>query len=512
MISVKRMPISRRTFLKGVGAAALTTALINPFSVRGQSSVKLGVIWPLTSATGQHGQAAAAYAAQIVNTKQAFGFPRPIASWGGGIPGLGNAQLELVFADNQSDPDLSAKLVSQLKGQGVVGILGAGSSPLTAAASQAAANEDLPMFTVDSLLPSLTKQGNNLFFRINSDYIQGLKAFFAANATFLDTLPESQKGTMPHNFIWVVPEYPNIAKDLDTVKGFAEKGVEGQFPGRFTFQSIVVQVGETLGDVINRIQALKPGNNDALILGYTAGEDILVIRALAKAPVEERPGLVIIDPALYTLQAMFENLTGQEFGGWRWMLSNVQFLPGVFKSDADFSKDLIGPFRDAFVKNVGNPNPVSALAFTGVHVWAAVLDKAGSTAPQDIVKAAQGIELTDIMVTTWNGIKFGPTSFGDTNANIDVLPVTTKLNEQGGLDVVELPGGFTPSSVYASNNINVNPSCLFNCVAIGINASITAIEQHNTNFVNNYSYDYHTTTITQTSTSTTKSGGLIGGK
>lgn len=508
---VKSSRISRRRFLKGATGALISTSMIGSLTTRGQSTVKLGVIWPLgVNPAGLEMQKGAQYAAELVNTKQPLQYPELIPVWEG-LPNLGNRKLELVFANHDFDPELGAKLVGDLKSQGAVGILGALSSSVTDKVSEAAAEAGLPMITSSALLSPLTKRGIDSFFRICSDNMQGAKALFAALSNFMDELSEEEKKLVPTNYVYLVVEYPGVEKDMETIKSFAEQGVEGEFEGRFTFQPIVIETGTTLGDIAHQVQALKLTADDALMPVLFSNEVLFLMKEMIKQipDVNNRPGLVFIDPFLSTLQGVVQALSPEEMRGWRWTLTNIQFFPAVFNADADFASDFIGPFRDGFTNNVGPPNPLNALGFTGVHAWAAILNQAGSTKPSDIVKAANQIELRDIMITNWNGIRFGETRFGDKGANIDVIPGTAHLDEQGSLQVVELPGGFTPSQNYANLNIITNYSCLMNCVSIGINASITQLESISTTTIDNharYRWDSHNTSTTTTTTETTATG------
>ena len=60
----------------------------------------------------------------------------------------------------------------------------------------------------------------------------------------------------------------------------------------------------------------------------------------------------------------------------------------------------------------------SARAFTGVQAWVEVLEKAGSTKPADIQKAANAIKIPgDQLIVPWAGIKFA-TSGDDMGQNI----------------------------------------------------------------------------------------------
>lgn len=497
--------ITRRTFIKGATGTVIGLSALSSFHARAQSSVKLGVVWPLGEhPAGNEMMKSASYAANMVNTAKPFAYPELIPGWEG-IPNLGGAKLELVFKDHGFEPDRAAQAVRELKAENVVGILGALNSTATLRASEAAADANLPMITGSAMLSPLTKRNVDSFFRICSDSVQGAKSLFAALSNFMDDLSEEEKALVPENYTYVTYDYEGVEHDLETIKGFAEDGVEGEFEGIFSFDSLIIEDGTTLGAALEQIKAKNLSPNDALIMLLPSADTIFLVKELAKEfpDMDSRPGIVFVDPLQTTLQGMVSELSVEEIQGWRWTLSNVQFFPGVFEADADFASDYIGPFRDDFTENVNPPNAMNALAFTGIHTWATILDMAGSTKPADIVKAANEIQLIDIMNTNWNGIAFGETAFGDKNANIDVIPGTAHLDAQGNLEIVELPGGFTPSSAYANLNIITNYSCLLNCVTIGVDASLTQLQSIRTTTIDNharYSWDSHNRYDTRTTT------------
>lgn len=504
--SPKKGGVTRRSFLKGTTGALIGLSALNAFKARAQSSVKLGVVWPLREhPAGLEMQKAAQYAADMVNTEKPFAYPELIPAWEG-IPNLGNRKLELLFEDHDFDPDQGAMKVKELKSRGVAGILGCLSSDVTYKASEAAAEEGLPMISAGAFLSSLTKRDMDSYFRICSDTVQGAKSLFAALSNFMDEISEEERAMVPNNYVYVIVRYPGVEDDIKWVKNFAEEGAEGEFPGRFTLEPLIVEREMTLGDIIGELDAMNLGYEDAIVPVLPSNQVIFLVKDLVdKFPnVENRPGLVFVDPFLSTLQGVTQGLSPEEMRGWRWTLSNVQFFNGVFQADADFASDYIGPFRDDFENNVGNPNPLNALGFTGIHTWAAILEAAESTNRSDIIQAANDLQLVDIMVTNWNGINFGETRFGDKGANIDVIPGTAHLDGQGNLEIVELPGGFTPSSAYADINIITNYSCLMNCVSIGIEANLTqlqSITETTTTNHSNYEWDSHDIT-TDTSVST----------
>jgi len=211
--STRRTRLNRRTFLRGAAGAALGTSILGSLNVRGQSTVKIGVILPEAHPGGRLAKEGASFATQVINNSMNLSYPQAIGPWEG-IPSLNNAKLELVFGDDQGNPERGGQLVRELKAEGAVGILGAMNSDVTEAVIRESIDVGLPVVNYISTRPNLTKEGNDLFFRINSDTVQGLKAFFAAVANFMGELSESEKANVPKNYLWVSAEYPGVNNDI----------------------------------------------------------------------------------------------------------------------------------------------------------------------------------------------------------------------------------------------------------------------------------------------------------
>ena len=85
-----------------------------------------------------------------------------------GLPNLGNAKLEVVFADTKGDPrngmSEAERLVAQEK---VVAMIGAYQSSVTKTASQATERLKIPYVCSDSSSPTLTERGFKYFFRVS---------------------------------------------------------------------------------------------------------------------------------------------------------------------------------------------------------------------------------------------------------------------------------------------------------------------------------------------------------
>ena len=85
-----------------------------------------------------------------------------------GIPNLGGAKLEIVFADTKGDPkngmSEAERLVTQEK---VVAMIGAYQSSVTKTASQATERLKIPYVCSDSSSPTLTERDFKYFFRVS---------------------------------------------------------------------------------------------------------------------------------------------------------------------------------------------------------------------------------------------------------------------------------------------------------------------------------------------------------
>src|SRR5437899_12806356 len=94
---------------------ALLLALALP-RAHAAETVKIGILWPLTgnaAAAGQASKAAAEVAADIVNNSHPEMADLPLAATAG-LPGLGGANLERVFADHQGNPSVAQQQALRL--------------------------------------------------------------------------------------------------------------------------------------------------------------------------------------------------------------------------------------------------------------------------------------------------------------------------------------------------------------------------------------------------------------
>src|SRR2546421_306829 len=103
-----RQALREEALKRKVWPAAIIAAAMVLLSTGGHAAdnVKIGILWPLTgnaAAAGQASKAAAELAAEIVNNAHPDMANLPLAATAG-LPNLGGAKLELVFADHQGNP------------------------------------------------------------------------------------------------------------------------------------------------------------------------------------------------------------------------------------------------------------------------------------------------------------------------------------------------------------------------------------------------------------------------
>jgi len=130
-------------------------------------TIKIGAILPLTgsaAATGVKLQAAMEVAQEIINGE----FPDlniPLAKTAG-LPNLGNAKIEIIFADHQGNPEMAKSEAERLIDEGVIGLVGAYQSSATKPASQSAEQYGIPFVAGSSSSAALTERGLNYFVRV----------------------------------------------------------------------------------------------------------------------------------------------------------------------------------------------------------------------------------------------------------------------------------------------------------------------------------------------------------
>jgi branched-chain amino acid transport system substrate-binding protein len=379
--------------------------------------IKIGVILPLSGPLASIGRTlkeGAELAADMVNGKYP-GAGISIAEWEG-IPGIGGAKIKLIFADSRGDPGWGANQAKRLiKEEKVIGLVGAVQSSVTKTASAEAEKAGIPFINPDSISPALSKRGFKWFWRVTpheswfaADFFDFLDGLVAGRSPGLEPVPKDRLETLAvamENTGWGVEahkdiekfaaerkykivesfKYPHKAKDLTS----ESRRMVASKAGCFLFTSHVA-------DAIQFVKALKEMKASSLIIwGQHAG---FVAQDFSKALGEDAIGIL-----------------SQDF-----------FWPALDKAKPEVVK-INKVFKD---KTGYDFNGNSARNFTGIQVFAHVLDIAGSTEPGAIQKALNELHIAGKnLIMPWQGVRFGSPFPGD-----------TQQNELGGGVIVQYQG------------------------------------------------------------------------
>lgn len=220
-------------------------------------TVKIGAILPLTggaAATGVKLQAAMEVAQDIINGEYPELAKVPLAKETG-LPNLGNAKLEIVFADHQGNPEMAKSEAERLIEQGVAGLVGSYQSSCTKPASQAAEQYGVPFVAGSSSSAALTERGLNYFVRVAPNDDIETAMFF----DYLIHLNEKYNaGIKTVAVAYIDNEFGVHAKEM------VEKWVKEKY-GALGFELVgVVPYAVDVTNVDTEVQQIKSLNADAI--------------------------------------------------------------------------------------------------------------------------------------------------------------------------------------------------------------------------------------------------------
>jgi branched-chain amino acid transport system substrate-binding protein len=350
--------------------------------------IRIGAVYPLTgniASTGLDCKRGAELAVDIINGK--YDLNLPLAK-GEGVPNLGGAMIELVFADTKGDPrngmSETERLISQEK---VVAIIGAYQSAVTKTASQETERLKVPYVCSDSSSPTLTERGFQYFFRVSPH--DGL--FAKDQFQFLKDL-EKKTGQKVSTIALL---YENTEFGSNVGKAAT------QYAKEFGYKVVAdISYAANATDVTSEVGNLIKAKPDVLMHASYITDAILFTKTFKEmnfAPKGIMTFAGYIEPAY--LPAVKSD-------------GNYIIIRSTFALDLAKGKPLVAQVNELFKKKYGlDMSENAARSFAAPFVLADAFNRAKSTKSDDVVKALLQTNIPgDQMIYPWKGIKFDPKS------------------------------------------------------------------------------------------------------
>ena len=270
------------------GALAVVSAALLTFGVgqqaAAQQTVKVGAIYPLSgnaASAGGYSKAAIELAVDLVNNGNPDLKDVPLAD-GKGLPGLGGAKIEVIFADNQGTPaagqNQALRLITEEK---VAALIGAYQSGITVTTSAISERHGIPFLTPKSVASNLTERGFKWFFRatpVAGDFARA----------YSDFLKEQKAAGQKTDTIAVVHENTEYGNSVASV-------IKDQFAKDGHNISQMIPYSANTTDVQPQVLQLKEKNPDVLIfISYTSDA---ILYAKTMKDLNWKPAIMIADNA-----------------------------------------------------------------------------------------------------------------------------------------------------------------------------------------------------------------------
>jgi branched-chain amino acid transport system substrate-binding protein len=365
-----------------LSAAAISVVVAGGASA--QQTVKIGGIFPLSgnaASAGVHAKAAIEVAIDIINNDHPELGNFPLAK-GAGLPGLGGAKVEVVFADNQGSPatgqNQALRLITEEK---VVALTGAYQSGITLTVSAISEKYGIPFVNGESVAAGLTERGFKWFFRttpiatdfanVYHDFLTDMKAAGAKTDSVALVHDNTEYGS-------------SVANTITTT--FKEKGraapIDVAYPANST-------------DVQSQVLTLKEKKPDVVLMITYTSDAILFAKTMQAQ--DYKPPMLLADDAGYSDPSFLKavgKISQGAFNRSSWSVGPPGSATAII---AKMYKDKSGDEMD----------DTAARQMTGFLTLMEAIDRAGSTDPAKIQAALKATDLKpEQLMIGYKGIKF----------------------------------------------------------------------------------------------------------
>jgi branched-chain amino acid transport system substrate-binding protein len=362
--------------------------LLGPAAARPETPkvIRIGAVYPLTgniASTGLDCRRGAELAVDIINGKYDLDLPLARTE---GLPNLGGAKIELVFADTKGEPKNGIAEVERLVTQEkAVAIIGAYQSSVTKTASQATERLKIPYVCSDSSSPTLTQRGFKYFFRASPH-----DALFARDQfNFLKDMEKAKKQKV--ETVAVLYENTEFGSNVgkEVVKLAQEYGYK-----------IVADISYTANatDVTSEVGRLIQAKPDVLMHASYITDAILFTKTFKEMGFKPK---AIMTFAGYIEPAYLPAVKAD---------ANDVVVRSTFALDLAKNKPLVAKVNELFKKKYGiDMSENAARSFTAPFVLADAINRARTTESEAVVKALQATSFgPNQVIYPWQGVKFDP--------------------------------------------------------------------------------------------------------
>lgn len=366
--------------------------------------IKIGAIYPFTgpmAGTAKMCRDGTLMAVDIINNKYDFDF---LFADTEGIPSLGGAKIEVVFADSAGDPKTGMSEAERLiTSQKVVALVGCYQSSVTKTASQVAERYGIPYVNGDSSSPMLTERKFKWFFR--TDPHDGLYA-----AQQFEHLMQLEKD-FGVSLRRVALVYENT--EFGTFASRAEEEAAKKY-GFEVVENIAYTTGATsLTSEVTRLMSAKP---DVVMMAAYISDQILftkTFKTMGFAPKVWHNTAAPGEPAY--LQSVGAD-------------GNYLFLRQGFCADQVVNKPVIADVMKIFKEKFGQEMLADAVrSFHAPLALADAFNRAGTTEPEAVRKALLETDIPGkYCLSPWEGIKFDP----ETHQNVHAQYIICQIQDQ----------------------------------------------------------------------------------
>ncbi|HMK36811.1 MAG TPA: ABC transporter substrate-binding protein [Desulfomonilaceae bacterium] len=364
---------------------------------RAIEEIKIGVLYPLTggaAAEGKELRDGAELAVEIANNvKQDVDM---VMARNGGVKSLGGAKIKLIIQDHQGNPQLGADLAKKLiQDDKVVGLMGAYHSAVTKTVAAVAERYGVPMINESSTSPALTKEGYKWFWRTTPHDTTFTNDLFVFMEGLTQGKVKGVKAVDKKDLLPVVSACEKTEWGSNVSAAIKEIGTATGFEPKLNL--LYAAKAPDLSSEVQSLLAQKPAT--MLFAGYGA-DAILMIKTLKS--MKAQPRIIWGQDAGFE-SPEFVSTLGDDVAG---ILTRTVFSPRVGET-----KKVAKQVNDMYKAKTGRDlSGASARSFTATQAWVYILEKAGSTDPAAVQKAANEIKIDPAeLIVPWAGIKFATT-------------------------------------------------------------------------------------------------------